>query len=74
MMATFILVKNCVVDNLIVGDTLDDMEKLFPDFIVLQNDPDIRCNIGNFYNEKDGKFYFDERFSILSGDEPIAAE
>ncbi|HDR2753935.1 TPA: hypothetical protein QCJ76_002538 [Enterobacter asburiae] len=70
MTANFALVAGSTVVNVVAGDSIDDMTALFSDFTVVEVNDDIRCDIGNHYNQKDGLFYDDKAMTILSGQSP----
>ncbi|WP_226020087.1 hypothetical protein [Serratia symbiotica] len=53
------------VDNIIVADDSLSLEGY--DLIRFTVDGDDLCQIGMFYNEKDGKFYDDESFATIGG-------
>lgn len=70
MTTNFALVSGGMVVNVVAGDSLDEMTSLFSDFTVVAEKEGIRCDIGNYYNQKDGIFYDDKAMTILSGQSP----
>jgi len=66
-MTNFAIIDDQKVANIAIGESLEIMQALLPDAVIITLGADNPCSVGDFNNPDDGNFYIDSAFTKPHG-------